>query len=89
MVYCGICRRAEVTEGKRLCRPCAAKAYAQVLRMERVAPRGARKDRSKVARGTPRVGYGTTWRYMRVRQTKLSLEVAKYEFRRVQRGYHK
>jgi hypothetical protein len=84
MLYCMICRREEPVQGKRLCKDCAVAAYEQVIRMRKASPIQKRAKAKARCAGQPRTGYGTTWRYMSVRQTRNSLATSRYEYRRWQ-----
>ena len=77
MRVCEICKRNRPVEDKRLCFPCAEKAYKHYLRMQP----GFRED--TVAREPRVAGYGKnrTWPYMRVRRTRNYVQGVMYQAR--------
>lgn len=63
---CKRCRKAEPVAGSWYCEPCRVAAKAQVERIKAIDAVRVQQGRKRCA-GEPRVGAGTTFRYMRAR----------------------
>ncbi len=86
-MICAVCHRAMARPEKRTCSGCGIECAKQVRRMETQAK--VDLPREPYLAGRPRRGYGTTYRYPKVRRTSNFVDSVMYEYRRVQQGYKK
>lgn len=88
-MLCAVCRQMPARKDKRTCGPCGYACIAQVRRMDAQTRPIVKSEPLPYAAGRPRRGYGTTWRYPKVRRTSNFVASVMYEYNRVRLGYKK
>lgn len=85
---CPRCRRAERNRFNRtgMCIPCSDESMMQYLRIKALDTEAELADTRERIPGEPRTGYGSTWRYMKIRRTPNLIHGLNAEYKAVATG---